>query len=236
MQCVILAAGAGKRMHPLTITRPKPLVEVAGKPLLDHIVSALPKVIDELIFVVGYRQEDLRAHIGDNFYGRPVRYAVQKEPLGTAYALLCAKDLLKGRFLVMLADDLHDAPSLARLVKHGMAVSVAESEHPERFGVVTLNENGTVREMIEKPSVPASNLVSTGVLVLDEHIFDYTAEPAANGERFLSNMVAQLARDYPVVAERQDFWLPIGYPEDIAHAEACLRRHAARRVGVAEKA
>ena len=79
MQCVILAAGKGTRLRPLTEKCPKPLVEVGGKTLLDHIVGALPSAVDELIIVTGYKGEMIREYCGKEFYGRKVTYIHQEE-------------------------------------------------------------------------------------------------------------------------------------------------------------
>jgi dTDP-glucose pyrophosphorylase len=114
MQCVILAAGKGTRLRPLTDNCPKPLVKVAGKPLLDHIVEALPTAVDELIIVVGYLGGMIEDYCGKEFHGRKVTYITQEEQKGTAHALWLCKDLIKGRFLFLFADDLHGKEDLAR--------------------------------------------------------------------------------------------------------------------------
>jgi NDP-sugar pyrophosphorylase family protein len=222
MQCVILAAGKGVRMHPLTLDTPKPLLKFNDSTILDRIVEALPADIDELILVVGYRKEQIREHCGDHFHGRPVIYAEQDEPRGTADALIRCKDMLKGKFLLLNGDDLHGKNSLERACTYDLALLAAPSEHPERFGVVSLKSDGTLDTIIEKPADPPTNLVSTGAFVLDKRIFSYTPPQAANGEYFLPDMVTQLAKEYPVAVIEQDFWLPLGYPEDLANAEKLL--------------
>ena len=90
MKAVIFAAGEGRRLHPLTLTQPKPLVKVFEKPLIQHTWDVLPNEISEVLIVVGYKQEMIREFLGDEFQDKKVTYIIQLEPLGTAHALeLC---------------------------------------------------------------------------------------------------------------------------------------------------
>lgn len=222
MQCVILAAGRGTRLRPLTDTTPKPLVQVAGKPLIDHTIDALPSAIDELIIVVGYLGDQLRAYFGSEYHGRKVSYVEQVEQKGTAHALWLCKDLLKGRFLYMFADDIHGTNDLARLTSYSRALLAMPTKTPERFGIVVRHPDGTVAEIVEKPAHPPSNLASTGPMVLDTHIFEFEVSIEKNGEFFLTDVVAEYAQKYPMAVVEQELWIPIGYPEDIEKAEAIL--------------
>ena len=110
MKAIILAAGEGTRMRPLTNDKPKPLVEVAGRPLLHHIVSVLPDEIDELVVVIGYHGQKIQDYCGDIFLGRRVRYVWQDTPHGTFHALTLCQQLLGDdeRFLLLYADDFLD--------------------------------------------------------------------------------------------------------------------------------
>lgn len=222
MQCVILAAGKGTRLRPLTDHCPKPLVKVLGKTLLDHIVLALPSAVDELIIVIGYKGEMIREYCGQMFHGRKVTYVEQVEQNGTAMALWLCKDLLHGRFLFMFADDIHGRQDIARVTSYSRAMLTMTSETPERFGVVVRNPDGTLAEMIEKPQHPPSNLVSTGVMVLDTHIFGFEPQVQVKGEYYLTEVLERYAREYPVAVVEEQIWIPIGYPEDITKAETLL--------------
>lgn len=217
MQCVILAAGKGTRLRPLTENCPKPLVEVAGKTLLDHIVSALPSSVDELIIVTGYLGEMIREYCGEEFYGRKVTYVNQEEQNGTAKALWLCKDLLKGRFLFMFADDIHGRDDLARAVSYSRSMLVAQVQTPEKFGIVVRQPDGTLSSMIEKPDNAPSNCASTGAMVLDENIFKYEPEEASTikGEFYLTEVIERYAKDYPVAVVEQSTWLPIASVEDV---------------------
>lgn len=222
MQCVILAAGKGTRLRPLTDNCPKPLVKVAGKTLLDHIVTSLPTAVDELIIVTGYLEEQIKTYCGAEFHGRKVSYMTQVEQKGTGHALWLCKDLLKGRFLFMFADDLHGPSDIARATSYTRSMLTLTTENPERFGIVVRHPDGTLAEMIEKPEHPPSNLASTGVMVLDTHIFEYELKHETNGEFYLTDVIAEYARDYPIAVVEQNLWIPIGYPEDIEKAETIL--------------
>jgi bifunctional UDP-N-acetylglucosamine pyrophosphorylase/glucosamine-1-phosphate N-acetyltransferase len=222
MQCVILAAGKGTRLRPLTDNCPKPLVKVGGKPLLDHIVLALPSAVDELIIVVGYLGEMIREYCGEEFHGRKVRYVEQTMQDGTGRALWLCKDMLKGRFLFMFADDIHGRNDIARIASYTRGILTKTSDTPERFGVIVRNPDGTLAEMIEKPAHPPSNLVSTGVMVLDDHIFEFEPQNPVNGEYYLTESLERYAKQYPVAVVEEEVWIPIGYPEDITRAETLL--------------
>lgn len=222
MQCVILAAGKGTRLRPLTEDCPKPLIKVAGKTLLDRIVESLPSAVDELIIVTGYLEEQIFNHCGENFHGRKVTYVHQEEQKGTAHALWLCKHLLRGRFLFMFADDLHGAKDIARATSYTRSMLTLTTDNPERFGIVVRHPDGTLAEMIEKPEHPPSNLASTGVMVLDEHIFDYELKIEKNGEYFLTDVIEEYAKDYPIAVVEQNLWIPIGYPDDIEKAEKII--------------
>ena len=219
-------------MRPLTETTPKPLVQVAGKTLLDHIVEALPSAIDDLIIVTGYLEDQIKAHCGEEFHGRKVTYVHQDEQKGTAHALWLCQDLLQGRFLFMFADDLHGANDIARATSYTRSMLTLTTTTPERFGIVVRNPDGTLAEIVEKPEHPPSNLASTGVMVLDDHIFEF--DPFAKetkGEYYLTDVIQEYAAQYPIAVVEQQLWIPVGYVEDIERAEKLLAARSATTVG-----
>jgi dTDP-glucose pyrophosphorylase len=123
----------------------------------------------------------------------------------------------------MFADDIHGKSDIARATSYSRSMLAITSEHPERFGVIVRNPDGTLYEMTEKPTNPQSNLVSTGPLVLDRQIFEY--EPAApiNGEFFMPEILERYSKDHPMAVVEQQLWIPVGYPEDIEKAERILK-------------
>lgn len=232
MQCVILAAGKGTRLRPLTESRPKPLVEVGGRALLDHIIDAVPSSITEFIIVTGYLGEQIREHYGETYKGRKVTYVHQAEQKGTGHALWLCKDLIKGRFLFMFADDIHGKEDIARAVSYTRSMLVLTTNKPERFGIAVRNPDGTLAEFVEKPELPPSNLASTGVFVLDEKVFDYKLEVETNGEFYHTDVIREYAKEYPIAVVEQQLWIPIGYPEDVENAEKFLAVRSQNQVEV----
>lgn len=220
MKAVILAAGKGERLRPLTLNIPKALAEVGGKTLLEHTIDALPNEVTEIVLVVGYLGEQIRDFCGDNFAGRKIYYVEQKERLGTGHALkICASLLGDEKFLVLFADDLLDSKALKDCLKYDLAVIVKEHPEPSQFGVVSLRDDGSIASIIEKPINPPTNLVTVGPYLLDKRVFNYEIEPAPNGEYYLPAMVSAMAKDYGVYPAKADFWLPIASLEDLKKSE-----------------
>lgn len=226
MKAIILAAGEGMRMRPLTNDTPKPLLKIGNRPLLEQIVLRLPEIIDELILVVGYLGEQIKDYCGEEFLGRKVNYVWQKEKLGTFDALKRCKSLIDPgeKFLLLYADDIHGQEGIEECLKHDCALMVAEVADARKFGVVILNNDGTVAEVMEKPAQPPTNLVSTGVLLLNDKIFKYDVPRQPNGEYYLTDAISQMIKDgEKIFAIKSTLWLPIGYPEDLAKAEKILQ-------------
>lgn len=212
-------------MRPLTEKKPKPMVEVLGEPLIAHILKSLPDEINEIILVVGYKADQIKNYFGEKFGRFKIKYVHQAEKLGTAYGLWLCKDFLgDDRFLMLYADDLQSKEDIKKCLAHPLSILVKEVEDPRRFGVIITDEDGKVLDLVEKPEFPVSKLASTGVKVLDSRIFNYPARKHENGEYYITDSLARLAKDHAVIAVRADFWLPIGYPEDLKKAEEALRQ------------
>lgn len=215
-------------MRPLTNDTPKPLLKVAGKPLLYHLVSKLPVEVDGLIIVIGYLGEQIKKYCGDEFLGRKVHYVRQENPRGTYHALSLCQPYLHndkdGKFFVFYSDDLIDEGTVRRAMAYERALIVKEVDDPRRFGVVILNDNGSLKEIVEKPENPKSNLVLTNGLVLDYKIFQYPPIQTVKNEYYLSTAVAELAKHHKVMTVKADFWFPIATPEDLKKAEEILNK------------
>jgi NDP-sugar pyrophosphorylase family protein len=210
-------------MGSLTEVIPKPLIEVCGKLILDHIVEAFPAEIDKLILVVGYRKEQIKEYCGETFHGRSIVYVEQENHAGgTGDALMYAKEVVQGKFLFMYADDIHGKEALVEVVTHDHAMLAVHSQTSELFGVISQNDDGTLKEIVEKPKNPKSDLVNIGGFVVNDSIFTHDVPVSDSGELYATDMLNAYAQHNSVQVVLQDSWLPIGCPEHIQEAEAAL--------------
>lgn len=208
-------------MRPLTLTRPKQLLEFKERPILEHIFESLPDSVTDVVLVIGYLGDQIKSHFGEKFAGKNIQYLWQKEKLGTAHALGLAKEILgKDRFLMLYGDDLIDKKSISKLLNHDLALLVKEVPDPRRFGVVLTDEKGKIIELLEKPENPPSKLASTGVKILDSRIFEYPAAKHPNGEYYITDSLAKLARNHDIFIEHADSWVTFGTPEDLERFNA----------------
>lgn len=222
MQAVILAAGRGERLRPLTDKIPKPLLKVAGKPILEHNLDQLPPQVEEVIIVVGYLKEKIKNYFGNEFNGRKIIYVECKKRRGTGHALMLCKDFLKDdKFISMMGDDLYSKKDILKCIKYDLCVLAKEIKGPGRFGVVKVDKNDFIECITDDDfsSGTGSVLVNIGLFVLDKRIFDYEMIRLSSGEFGLPQTVGRMAKDYPIKVVKATSWLPIGYPQDLKKAE-----------------
>jgi glucose-1-phosphate thymidylyltransferase long form len=226
MQAVVLAAGEGTRLRPLTDDRPKGMVEAAGDPLLTHCFSQLAALgVDSLVVVVGYRKERIIDHYGDEFRGIPITYAHQRSQRGLAHALLTAEPHVDDDFVVMLGDNVFRA-NLADVVRRqeeqaadaAFLVEAVPESAASRYGVCVTNDAGEIVDVVEKPDDPPSRLVMTGFYTFSPAIFDACrlVQPSDRGEYELTDAIHLLIESgRRIDAVRMDGWrVDVGYPED----------------------
>jgi len=168
MNLIIPMAGMGKRLRPHTLTTPKPLIPIAGKPIVERLVEDIAKVTPETIRHIGFVVGHFGAEVEKQLLAIAKRVGAeghiiyQEEALGTAHAVYCAKDLLKGKVSVAFADTLFRADFKLDVNQDGI-IWVKEIEDPSAFGVVKTNEEGIITEFIEKPKTPISNKAIIGI-------------------------------------------------------------------------
>ena len=229
-QAVILAAGEGQRLRPFTVNRPKTMLSIADKPILQYVVEALSHSgIGNIVLVVGYRKEQIFNSIGSGEqFGVDITYVTQEKQLGTAHALAQAEAVTDDEFLVLPGDNLIEAGTIAQFIeKEPGAVLVKRVANPIRYGVVTV-ERGVVKGIEEKPKEPGSNVVNTGIYAFNKEIFRFI-ESSLDIPDVLNNMIAQ---GHTISAwETDGTWLDVVYPWDILNLNDAVLRHIEASLG-----
>ncbi|MFC4245633.1 sugar phosphate nucleotidyltransferase [Natribaculum luteum] len=229
VSAVVLAAGEGRRLEPLTNRRPKPMVPVANRPILEYVVSAIADAgIDRIVLVVGYQQERIRNHFGDgNDWGIDIEYAVQEKQLGTAHAVLQAEALVTNPFLVLNGDRLVDASLVDRVRREiersdGPVMAVTRTDHASDYGVVSI-DGDRVTAIAEKPREPVtSEIINAGVYGFGDSIFEaIRATPTERGELAITTTLERITDDHPIRAVRyRGLWLDVSHLWDLLDVNA----------------
>jgi len=227
MKAVILAAGEGTRMRPLTASCPKVMLPVANRPILEHIiVAARDAGIDGFVCVVGYMGDVIRDYFGDGSrLGVRIDYVAQKEQLGTAHAIGMASRSVGARFLVLNGDAIVTPPDLRALIglEGDIILATKELENPAGYGVVKI-EGGRVARLIEKPDHAAGSLVNAGIYLFSGAIFDAIRETGESirGEYEITDSINALAGDLNIGYSMLDTWIDIGRPWNLLDANEYL--------------
>ena len=233
-QAVILAAGEGQRLRPFTVNKPKVMLSIGGKPILQYVIESLAqKGIRSIVLVVGYRKEHIFDYLGSGEQlGVEITYITQEKQLGTAHALSQAKAVTDTEFLVVSGDNLIEADTITQFANvRPQAVLVKRVDNPARYGVVTI-ETGMVKDIVEKPKVAKSNVINTGIYAFTSDIFSFI-EAELDIPDALNNMLAQGCAISAV--ETGGTWLDVVYPWDILSLnDAVLHRIPAELGGIIE--
>jgi bifunctional UDP-N-acetylglucosamine pyrophosphorylase/glucosamine-1-phosphate N-acetyltransferase len=221
MQAVVLAAGEGTRMRPLTETVPKPMLPVADRPLCAHAAAAAVAAgATELVVVVGYRADAVRGFFGDEYRGVPVSIAVQERQRGTADAVRAARPHLDGRFVVLNGDNLYQPADVEALFEAAPAIAAIEVDEPGNYGVLSTTSAGDrVTEIVEKPDDPPSDLANAGAYAFPESALDdLDVGESERGEYELTDVVARTIETTDVTPVTLSRWLDVGRPWELLAA------------------
>lgn len=238
LKVVIPMAGLGTRLRPHTWSKPKQLVSVAGKAMIDHVIGSLATLPDpqdiELVNIVGYLGEQIEDYIHENYPHLKSYFVVQEDPRGQSHAIELARQFLDGPMLVVFADTLLETDLSFLATESADAVAwVKPVPDPRRFGVVVLDKNGWVVRLIEKPLETSNNLAVVGfyyfknaqdlLSAIDEQM---KRDIQIKGEYFLVDAInIMLERGLRMRVEKVDVWLDAGTPEAILDTNRYLLGH-----------
>jgi NDP-sugar pyrophosphorylase family protein len=225
MDAIIMCAGLGTRLRPITDTVPKPLVPIAGRSSLERTLDILPDEVDRLILVVGYLADQIKFRIGESFDGREVVYVHQDILDGTGGALRRAESALQSdRYLVLMGDDLYSKQDLADLAKHDKAILCYQGEASGSLDALQVDDDRRVCGFY-RPPAGTSCLLNTGAYSLDRHWFatEPVLVPGKSDEWSLPHAIPQLIDlGHPIYVIEATFWMPVGTHEQLAQAEALV--------------
>jgi bifunctional UDP-N-acetylglucosamine pyrophosphorylase/glucosamine-1-phosphate N-acetyltransferase len=225
MEAVILAAGEGIRMRPLTSNRPKAMLPIANKPILEHIIIEAKKAgITDFVIVAGYKDDEITSYFGNgDQWGVRIFYRLQQQATGTADALRLAQSVVRGNFLVLNGDIIVNEHDIRKISQSDqITIGVKKVSDPSGFGIIE-EKGGAVRHIFEKSEKPTSNLANTGVYLMTQQIFPAISNTAESerGEFELTRSLEMLIEQgVPVRCETIECWQDISYPWDLLDANA----------------
>jgi len=225
MKAVIMAGGKGTRLRPLTSNQPKPMISIANKPCMEHIINLLEHHgLEDIVVTVEFLSEEIQNYFGDgSAWGVKLSYSVEEEPLGTAGSVKFTQDRLNERFVIVSGDALTDVDLSAVVAFHEergaeATLVLKEVDDPSEFGIVVLEDDGRVSRFFEKPDPDEvfSNTANTGIYVLEPGIMDEI--PAGEEHDFAKDLFPKLLEaGRPIYGYVTD-----GYWEDIGNIEQYL--------------
>jgi len=220
MKCVILAAGEGKRMHPLTFTRPKVMLPLGNKPILEwNLQNAKRAGLQDFIIIVGYKSNMVREYFKDGKkWGVNITYLNQGKPLGTAHALGLLRNFVDD-FLVLSGDTIFGKQDIQRMMKHKWAMGTFDVEDPGSYGVVKLRK-GKIAHIYEKMKQPSSNCINAGIYRLNKEIFGYIKKTqlSPRGEYEITDSLNLFIEKHSLAAIKMEKWRDVKYPWELLDA------------------
>lgn len=213
-QAVILAAGEGQRLRPFTASKPKVMIPIANKPILQYVIEAVVKNgIRNIVVVVGYRKDQVIDYFGSGEqFDVEINYVEQRQQLGTAHALKQVKEMVSGNFLTLSGDNLIESDTISELIQaKPNTILVKEQENISKYGVIEA-EDGKAVNILEKPKEALSHLVNTGIYTFSNEIFDLI-EQETDLTSVILNMIS-LGNEIKT-CEATGTWLDVVYPWDM---------------------
>jgi glucose-1-phosphate thymidylyltransferase len=237
MQAIIPVAGAGTRLRPLTYTQPKVLISVAGKPILSYIIDNLVQNgVTSFVFVIGYLGEKIKEFVEQNYSHLNVQFVTQEERLGLGHAIWQARDVIdkNQELIIQLGDTILDADIKTILSLNYSTLCIKKVEDPRLFGVAELDENGFIKNLVEKPLIPKSNMALVGFYYIKEtakliDALDYNIQNnlKTSGEFYLTEGLQKMIVDgVRFQSYKVEHWFDVGKKDILLETNAILLRKA----------
>ena len=216
MKGVILSAGRSTRTYPITLTRPKPLLSVAGKTIIERNIETIAGIVDSLVIIIGYKAEMITEALGSEFNNLPIEYVEQRVQDGSGGAVLLVEDMVGDEFVVINGDDLYSPEDIKAVACECPSVLLHSVDNISRFGSIEI-EDGVITEIVESPGVFKSGLVNAGAYHFDGRVFEILRRlpPGGRGEYELPQaLIISEYRGMVKAVIGEGYWRPVGYPWD----------------------
>ena len=234
MKAVIPVAGVGTKLRPLTYTQPKPLIPIAGKPILGHIIERLAKAgVNEFVFIIGYLGEKIHDFVRDTYPGITTYFVQQADRKGIGHAIWTARDIVKNEdMLIVLGDTVIEADIEQIIASKNSVLGIRKVDDPRDFGVVEFDDKGRIERVIEKPSIPRSNMALVGLykIVGSQKLFDVLEHNIKTGytthnEIQLTDAIGKMIKDGAIFETiKVENWYDCGKKDSLLEANARLLR------------
>ncbi|MBU1922121.1 nucleotidyltransferase family protein [Patescibacteria group bacterium] len=225
MQAIIMAAGTGTRLRPLTMDTPKPLLKLGDQTIIEKTLSNLPQAVNEVFVIIGHHGDKIEKFIGANYKNLKINYLWQKELKGTWHAASLAKDHLRGAFLVLNGDDIYKKDDLEKLAQHPWSVMAQKfNEATDTLDSLVLDQDGRLCDVVEKND-PGEKIVNTGAYSLKPEFFDHAPIAIKDGKEYgLPQTLAKVCQLYPVQVVFTDDWHKINTLQDLERARKIVAK------------
>ncbi len=233
MKAIIPVAGAGTQLRPLTYTQPKPLIPVAGKPIISFIVDQLLDLgVEEFIFVIGYLGEKIKDYIDQQYPEIQKEFVMQEHRLGTGHAIWSAREVLRGtdELFIFFGDTIVEMNFAEMLASPMSCFAIKKVAEPRGFGIVEFDENKQVKRVVEKPKIPMSNMAMVGLYKIREvdMLLDSLDHNIANGIRsetefaLTDGLMRMIDQGIDFATFQVDNWYDCGKKEKLLETNALL--------------